>query len=116
MVFLYYQKIKAGEKIRNNKKIIQLIFKAVDELNPNLPKDQRLTKSRDTVLFGKSGKLDSLGLVNLIVAVEQKIEEEFEVSVNLANEKAISQKNSPFKTIATLASYTCKLVEENKNE
>ena len=97
----------------DNEKFIQAIFYAIDEINEQLPeKKQILTKSVDTVLFGESGKLDSLGLVSLIVATEQRLEELFEVYLTLADEKAMSQKNSPFRTVGTLAEYISKLMEE----
>ena len=83
----------------NNEKIIQLIFSVVDTVNQQLPPEQRLEKSVDTVLFGRFAKLDSLGLVNLIVATEEKIEIELEETITLADERAMSQKNSPFRTI-----------------
>lgn len=95
----------------NNEKVIQAIFDAIDEINEQYPEEQRLTKSADTVLFGESGKLDSLGLVNLVVATEQRLEEIFDVSLTLADEKAMSQKNSPFRTVGTLAEYISKLLE-----
>jgi len=97
----------------DSNKLTQAIFDAIDEINEQIPKEQqRLTKSVDTVLFGESGKLDSLGLVNLIVATEQKLEELFEISITLADEKAMSQKNSPFRTVGTLTEYISKLMEE----
>ena len=85
--------------------IAQLIFNAIDEVNQLLPEQEWLVKSIDTVLFGNKGKLDSLGLVNLIVDIEQKIEEAFEIPITLADERALSQKRSPFRTIGTLADY-----------
>ena len=97
-------------------RVIQAIFRAVDELNQQQPKEQRMEKSIDTVLFGRSGKLDSLGLVTLIVAAEQKVGEEFGVSITLADERAMSQKNSPFKTIGSLVDYISLLLEENRSE
>lgn len=94
-------------------KVVNMIFSAVDEINQQLAKEQKLEKSIGTVLFGESGKLDSLGLVNLIVSTEQKIEEEFGVVITLADERAMSQKNSPFRTIGTLADYISLLLKEN---
>lgn len=61
--------------------------------------------SGDTVLFGDGGALDSMGLVTLIVAVEQAIEDKYDASAGLANEKAMSQSKSPYRTIGTLADY-----------
>ena len=96
----------------NNEKIILAIFDAIDEINEQFHKEQKLPKSTDTVLFGETGKLDSLGLVNLIVATEQRVEEIFNISLTLADEKAMSQKNSPFRTVGTLTKYISKLLQE----
>ena len=59
----------------------------------------------DTPLFGEGGLLDSMGLVSLVIAVEQAIEERFEQRVSLADEKALSQRSSPYRSVATLAAY-----------
>lgn len=67
--------------------------------------------SGDTVLFGKGGVLDSMGLVTLIIAVEQAIEDRFDVSAGLADEKAMSQTNSPYRSIAALADYAVSQIE-----
>tara|TARA_Y100001934_G_C12087593_1_gene647762 strand:- start:529 stop:831 length:303 start_codon:yes stop_codon:yes gene_type:complete len=85
--------------------IKDLIINAVQDLNEQLPQEEQLPLSTKTVLFGRDGKLDSLGLVNLLVMIEQNIEDELEISITIADEKAMSQKHSPFKTIGTLADY-----------
>jgi len=100
----------------NNKRVIEVIFSAIDEVNQQLPEEQRLEKAVDTALYGRSAKLDSLGLVNLIVATEEKIEEEFGVAITIADERAMSQKNSPFKTVRTLADYISLLLKEKTDE
>jgi D-alanine--poly(phosphoribitol) ligase subunit 2 len=66
----------------------------------------------DTRLFGKQGLFDSLGLVTLVVTVEEAIEEEYGVILSLANERAMSQKRSPFLTIESLAEWANSLIEE----
>ena len=59
------------------------------------------------------GSLDSFGLVNLIVALEQRVEDEFGVSLTLADEKAMSTSRSPFRTVSTLREYVQKLLKDN---
>ena len=54
--------------------VIQAIFDAIREANETLSSDEALTESPDTVIAGQSGTLDSLGFVNLTVAVEQNVE------------------------------------------
>ena len=85
--------------------IVNAIYAAIDEMNEQQPKGRQIEKTPETALFGEKGMLDSLGLVNLIVAVEQQLEDELGVTVTLADEKAISQRNSPFRTVDSLADY-----------
>jgi acyl carrier protein len=66
----------------------------------------------DTVLVGKDAVLDSLGVVSLIVEVEQRVEAEHGVSVTLANDKAMSQRNSPFRTVAVLTDHLVAMIAE----
>jgi acyl carrier protein len=89
----------------SEERVLQVVYRAIDEINPGLPAERRLKKSAGTALFGHAGALDSLGLVNLIVAVEQAVEDELGASVTLADEKAMSQSASPFRTVGTLAAY-----------
>ena len=94
--------------------IENIIIIAVQEINEQLPQEQQISKTSKTVLFGKSGQLDSLGLVNLLVIIEQNIEDEFDVSFTIADERAMSQKRSPFRTIGTLADYIDMFLRENQ--
>jgi acyl carrier protein len=96
-------------------KILQCIYDAVDEVNGQLPEDQTLEKSLDTVLLGESGKLESIDLVNILVATEENIEEAFDVPVSITDERAVSEKNSPFTTIGTLSDFISNLLKENSN-
>lgn len=98
----------------NSEKITQSVFSAIDDVNQSLPPEQRIEKAPDTVLFGHGGKLDSLGLVNLIVAIEQEIEASFGTTITLADEKAMSQNNSPFRTVESLVDYISLLLDETK--
>ncbi len=99
----------------DNEIILKALYDAVEQVNIDLPADQKLAKSPVTVLFGPGSSLDSLGLVNLIVAAEQKIDENMSVAISIADERAMSQKNSPFRTIQTLADYIDILVQEKTN-
>jgi D-alanine--poly(phosphoribitol) ligase subunit 2 len=96
----------------DNSRVQQAIYDAIDELNQQSPVEMQLPKAPGTVLFGREGKLDSLGLVTLIVGIEGKIRDTFGVAVTIADEKAFSQKNSPFRTIDTLSDYISGLIKE----
>lgn len=64
----------------------------------------------DTELFGQAGLLDSVGLVALVVAVEQRLADELDIDVSLADERAMSQRQSPYRTVSSLAAYATGLV------
>lgn len=66
----------------------------------------------ETVLVGVDAVLDSLGVVSLIVEVEQRLELNHEISVTLANDKAMSQRNSPFRTIGVLTDHVLEMAKE----
>jgi acyl carrier protein len=92
-------------------RVVQLLFRVIDDLNQNLPREGRLLKSIDTPLFGEESLLDSLGLVNLIVAAEDKIQEEFNATITIADERVVLQQRTPFRTVETLANYICQLLD-----
>ncbi len=100
-------------KIENIEKIV---FSTIDALNQELNKEDRLKKSLETRLFGGNSNLDSLDLINLVVAVEQNIEDEFDVTITLADERAMSQETSPFKTVGTLTDYIEMILEEKLDD
>lgn len=104
------------KELNKDNRLIRTIFRAIDDFNQELPQEEQLEKSADTLLFGESGRLDSLGLVNLIVLIEQEIEDEFDVSIIIADERAMSQERSPFKTVQRLADYISMLVGETEND
>jgi acyl carrier protein len=87
----------------------QCIEAAVDEFNATRPPESQLPKTPETRLFGSQGQLDSLGLVHLIVALEACLAEELDVMVTLADERAMSRKSSPFRSLQTLADFVLEL-------
>ena len=89
-----------------------LIIRSLQELNEVL--DGRIIGPVDseTRIFGQKGALDSLGLVTLITDLEEKLEQEFGVFLVLADDRAMSQKKSPFRTVRTLAEYVSLLIKE----
>ena len=82
-----------------------LIMDIAQELNEDEEIELSSELTADTPLFGENGILDSMGLVSLVIAAEQAIEEKYSTPISLADEKALSQKNSPYRTIASLAAY-----------
>jgi len=88
----------------DQKTIEQLIVETVDGYRVAMHETHdQLT--RETCLFGPSGLLDSLGLVSVLVELEQKVSDISGRSVSLMDDKAMSETSSPFRTIRSLAEY-----------
>ena len=74
-----------------------------------------------TRVEGKVGSSKTLwkgfvGLGKEVSDVVPRVDEEYGVSISLADEKALSQKNSPYKTIGVLANYADGLIKEANND
>jgi D-alanine--poly(phosphoribitol) ligase subunit 2 len=92
--------------------VSRVMAATIAEMNETQPDGQKIGKFPDTNLFGAKGQLDSLGLVNFIVLVEQRLADEFGVAVTLADEKALSRQKSPFLTVDSLTEYIVEQLEE----
>jgi len=74
--------------------------------------DKQGTVTTGSQLYGNGGILDSLGLVRVIAELEEEIFDHTQINITLADEKAMSQKNSPFRSVASLSDYIEKLLQE----
>jgi acyl carrier protein len=88
-----------------------IVYPALDEAKRSVESARGIEAKGDSVLFGPGG-LDSLGLVRFIVIVEERISDQTDRSLTLASDKAMSRKNSPFRTLATLADYITECLAE----
>ncbi|MFO0596388.1 MAG: hypothetical protein U0228_13815 [Myxococcaceae bacterium] len=95
--------------------VVTIIKKAVTEVMDQAGLPPPTSLSDDTVIVGKDAVLDSLGVVSLIVEVEQALEQQHDVAVTLASDKAMSQKNSPFRTVGVLADHVLETIKEGAN-
>jgi acyl carrier protein len=92
--------------------IVAAIYRAVDWINGELPPDRQLIKVPETRLLGAESVLDSMYLVSLIIAIEREVEDTFGVALTLADERALSMKESPFRSIQSLADYIGTLITD----
>lgn len=91
-----------------NTTIINIIYRALQALNGELPVDKQVSLGPQTRLFGPEATLDSLSLVSVIVDVEAGVLDELGKTVSLTDDEAMSQEVSPFSTVETLADYILK--------
>jgi len=82
---------------------LQLVYDAIDVINRQLPAARRLEKSPETIIVGPSGQLDSLGIINLLLAIEERAGELVGAPVRLLDDGAMLDDNGPFRNVNTLA-------------
>ena len=92
-------------------KIEKIITDTLKELNEELENEAFLNPNSKTKLYGGNGAMDSLALVSFITDLEEKISDEFDKEIVLADEKAMSAKTSPFRNVESLTLYIKSLLE-----
>jgi acyl carrier protein len=84
---------------------LEAVYAALDQLNRQRPADRRLPKEPETRLIGPDGRLDSLGLVTFIVAVEEQVEDRFGKRLTLTDDRVLSSEDGPMHSVKTLAAF-----------
>ena len=86
----------------NKKHIREIVITA---LNEYLETQDISTEVHDnSPLLGDMSLLDSMGLVNVIIDIESKFLDK-DIEISLTSEKAMSRRNSPFRTVLSLVNF-----------
>lgn len=95
-----------------NGSIDALVSAALRELGEELGRPELATVTDDTRLFGAKSPLDSMALVSLIADIEGRLAREFSRTVVLADDRAMSQARSPFRTVGSLRAHIAERLRE----
>ena len=96
------------EKIE--KMVVESLADALEEA------DADIRASKNSVIYGEGSPLDSTAVVSLIVDLEMKLADELGLEVSLTDERAVSQKRSPFRDVKSMVDYIMVLHQESGNE
>jgi acyl carrier protein len=91
--------------------VVQSIYGALRRANDLRAPHDHLECAETTVLYGREGCLDSLGLVSLILDVEEAVNAHTARNLVLADERAMARQRSPFRTVQSLADYVMAQLE-----
>ena len=69
--------------------------------------------AEETRLIGREALFDSMGLVTLVVEVEQLLESRYDIVLMLADERAMSMTRSPFASVGSLTEYVMQRIEQD---
>ena len=84
--------------------IIYQVFDNLMEQSTEL----ELEKQQSTPLVGDGSVLDSLGLVNFLVALEQKLQDIVGSSFQIADQDLLIGEEQPLRSVETLSAYLAK--------
>lgn len=87
----------------NRDQVLASVLRGLEAFNA--AEDRAIPVTPDVVLLGPGGAVDSLGLVRLILVVERQVESDFGAAVSLTSERAMSQRNSPFRSAGALVDF-----------
>ena len=89
--------------------LLEYIKKGIEEINVTREQKIPIDDLDQVHIYGDGGVFDSMQLVNFLMVVEEKINDEMDLTITIVSEKAISRKVSPFSSVPALLEY---LVEE----
>ena len=81
-----------------------IVLTAIAAVNEAREPDRQLAVAPDAAVFGSGSPLDSLGLVGLLVDVEDALRDRG-LEVELSDARAMSQTRSPFRDVPALVAY-----------
>lgn len=88
------------------------VFRAIEDFNTT--DRAAVPREVETVLLGVGGAVDSLGLVRLVLTVERRVQADLGIALSLTDEKAMSQRNSPFRSVGALIDYIVTCVDAER--
>lgn len=80
------------------------ILSAMESINLAREPDEQLAIDPNAPIFGPDSPLDSLGLVSLLIDIEDSFADQG-IEIALSDERAMSQKQSPYRSVPTLLTY-----------
>jgi hypothetical protein len=86
-----------------------VVLGALRSANLSRPAASQLEVSPTAPIFGAGSALDSLGLVALLIDIEEALSDRG-VPITLTDSKAMSQTSSPFRAVPPLVEYIAQLV------
>ena len=82
---------------------LDIIYAAIDELNARSEDRVVIDKSPETKIFSGDDGLNSLDLVNLVIAIETHIEDSTGRAVLIMDKSTMESDDNPFDNVAALS-------------
>jgi acyl carrier protein len=96
--------------------VLDVVYSAIEAVNSQLPPDSRLERQAETRLIGAGSTLDSLGLINFVVACEQAVEDKLGLSISLTDEALMADGEGPLQSVRSLADFLANRISEKTSD
>lgn len=94
--------------------LLGLIRKQLEFVNEELEYEHLKSIDENTEIFGGESGIDSLSLVKVVVGLEMDIQRTFGKAILLSDEKAMSMRNSPYRTVRSLVDFAAERLEASR--
>ena len=88
-----------------------IVLAAMTSANLTRAADSQMTVASDAPIFGPGSPLDSLGLVSLLMDIEDGLAQ-LGIQLTLSDARAMSRKRSPFRDVPELVAFMTELLTE----
>lgn len=92
-------------------RIMVFVLTTLEEFKTEEEISWEVNVDADVSLVGDNAVIDSRSLVQLLIAVEDFVDEEFHANFDWTSDRAMSQKHSPFRTPRTITELALEGVE-----
>ncbi|MBF0624639.1 MAG: hypothetical protein HQL82_07505 [Magnetococcales bacterium] len=96
-------------------RVRELVFESIDDVNLGLDPDNRLTKDDSEPLFGPNSRLGSLGLVNLLLAVEERVEAGFGQPILITDNPTLFNSEGPLRSLGVFIDFVADMVRKSES-
>ena len=90
-----------------------VVLDAIRVINQAREPADQISESIEAPLFGGDSPLDSLGLVALLMEVEEGFRD-VNIEISISDERAMAQRNNPFRSVSSLVDYIEERLEQEK--
>lgn len=101
------------EEFNTNLEAVQaLVVASLGELRQDLGLPPLENMGAQTPILGGESDLDSMAVVHLIVELEARLEADYGKNWILADERALSRKRSPFRSVGELSAFIVEMTPQ----
>lgn len=98
----------------NPTEVSSIVVECIQQLNLSRREEVRISPTLDAPLFGEGSSLDSIGLVSLVLDLEDAFQT-LGYELSLSDSRAMSRRHSPYRSVQSLIAFILEMLPEDLN-